>query len=265
MSGGAPVAVRLDVDAGVATIELVRGDTGNPIDADFCRELRAAVDTIGVRDDVRVAVIRTSGRFFSVGGDLTAFLADRDDLPRLVREATVDVGAAMARLARLPVPVVVEVQGQAVGGAISLVAVADVAIAGESATFYGAFNRIGLSPDMGSTTFVTRRVGSRHATNLYLLNQTWTAPQAAERGLVSVVVPDDELRSTADETVGALAAGPTRAMAATRQLLWRAAERSLEEQLEAEADSITVLARTDDAWEGFNAVMDRRPPHFTGR
>lgn len=258
-------AIELVFDGSVASLALARPDIGNPIDEQFCRELREAVDRVGARPDVRVLAIRSSGRFFSVGGDLKSFLRDRDDLPRLVREATVHVGAAMARLARLPIPVVAEVHAQAVGGALALVAAADIAIAAESATFYGAFTRIGLSPDMGSTTLVTRRVGSRHAASLYLLNQTWSAAEAAERGLVSSVVADAELRAVVVGVVDQLASGPTLAFGATKRLLWRSAERSFEEQLEAEADSITNLAASDDAWEGFTAVVERRPPEFHGR
>jgi len=258
-------ALSMEVSAGIGRVTFARPDNGDPIDATFCRELRDAVDALAEESTLRVVVIRSAGRFFSVGGDVKAFRADRDALSAYVRSATVDVGAAMSRLAALPAPVVVEVRGVAAGGSLALVAVADVAVAGASATFYGAFTGIGLSPDMGSTYFVARRVGSRQASNLYLLNQTWTADDALARGLVSIVVADDEVRATTESTVGAFAAGPTAALAATKRLLWQSWDRSLETQLEFEAQSITALARTEDAWEGLAALAERRAPAFHGR
>jgi 2-(1,2-epoxy-1,2-dihydrophenyl)acetyl-CoA isomerase len=258
-------ALSLEITAGIGRITFARPDHGDPIDATFCRELRDAVDALAEESSLRVVVIRSAGRYFSVGGDVKAFRADREALSAYVRSATADVGAAMSRLAALPAPIVVEVRGVAAGGSVALVAVADVAVAGASATFYAAFTGIGLSPDMGSTHFVARRVGSRHASNLYLLNQTWTAADALDHGLVSIVVADDEVEATTESTVAAFAAGPTAALAATKRLLWRTWDHSLETQLEHEAQSITALARTDDAWEGLTAITERRPPVFHGR
>ena len=197
-------ALSLEISGGIGRVTFARPDDGDPIDASFCRELRDVVDALAGEPSLRVVVIRSAGRYFSVGGDVKTFRADREALPAYVRSATVDVGAAMSRLATLPAPVVVEVRGVAAGGSLALVAVADVAVAGTSATFYAAFTGIGLSPDMGNTYFVARRVGSRQASNLYLLNQTWTADEALARGLVSIVVADDEVEATTESTVAAV-------------------------------------------------------------
>ncbi|MGH9271592.1 MAG: enoyl-CoA hydratase/isomerase family protein [Ilumatobacteraceae bacterium] len=259
------VALSCDVTDGVGRVTFTRPERSDPIDSSFCHELREIVDALAGDPTLKVVVIRSTGRFFSVGGDVKALGADRAALRAYVRAATADVGTAMSRLARLPAPVVVEVRGSAAGGALALIAVADVAIASTSATFYGAFVGIGLSPDLGSTYFVSRRVGGRQAANLFVLNQTWTAGEALARGLVSQVAADDEIEAITDSTVAELAAGPTAALAATKRLLWQSWYHSLETQLEHEAASITALAATDDAWEGLAAVNARRRPDFHGR
>jgi 2-(1,2-epoxy-1,2-dihydrophenyl)acetyl-CoA isomerase len=258
-------ALTLEIQDDIATITFARPDTGDPIDAIFCRELLDVVNILADHDALRVVQIRSAGRFFSVGGDVKSFLAEGDALPAYIRSATGDVGPAMSRLASLPVPVVVEVKGPAVGGSLSIVAVADVTIAGSNASFFAAFTGIGLSPDMGNTYFVTRRVGSRQASNFYMLNQTWTADDALAHGLVSFVVPDDELRDRTAQIVGDLATKATAALGATKRLMWRTWDNTLDAQLELEAASITRLAATEDAREGLTAVSERRPAKFHGR
>jgi 2-(1,2-epoxy-1,2-dihydrophenyl)acetyl-CoA isomerase len=257
-------AIHHQSEGPIAQIRFARPDAGDPIDATFCRELREVVDEIAVEAKARAVVITAQGKHFSLGGNIKDFSADRARFPGYVQSATVDINAAMSRLASLPVPVIVAVNGLAVGGSLSLVAVADYAIAARSASFFSAFVGIGLSPDMGSTYFVSRRVGSRHAANLYLLNETWSADEALSRGLISAVVDDAKLARATDLMVERLAAGPTRALGNTKRLLWQTWDGPLEAQLEREAQSIVAMARTDDAWEGLAAVGAKRNPRFRG-
>jgi len=110
-----------------------------------------------------------------------------------------------------------------------------------------------------------RLVGLRRAMELVLLNPTLTAAQAAELGLVTRVVPDGELHEHARELAAQLAAGAPLALAASKRLLWDGVGRSVEAALPDEARTVSELSGTADAREGLAAVIERRPPVFTGR
>src|SRR5690606_18143059 len=124
----------------------------------------------------------------------------------------------------------------------------DFAIAGQSARFYAAYNRIGFVADGAGTHFIPRRVGSRKATEFFLLNQMWDAETAAANGLVNRVVPDAELLDEARALARQLAAGPTRTYGEMKRLLATYTDLPMETQLELEAQAIARCARTDDCW-----------------
>lgn len=267
MSTQAPVftAFTLDVTDGVAHVQLAQGDRGNPFDDAFCSELSALVNACDVDPDVRCVLITAEGRFFSVGGDLRSLGADRDELPRFIKRATIGLHSGVSRMARMDAPVVVAVHGLAAGGAVSLCAAADFVLAARSASFYAAYQGIGLAIDGGGSHAVPRRVGSRRATEFYLRNETWDAERAAELGLISEVVEDDALLDAAWALARELAAGPTRTFGVVKNLLLSSHDTPLETQLELESRAMTAVCATDDTWEGITAVAGKRRPAFTGR
>ncbi|MFT3821252.1 MAG: enoyl-CoA hydratase-related protein [Rubrivivax sp.] len=98
-----------------------------------------------------------------------------------------------------------------------------------------------------------------------LLNQNWTAAEAAANGLVSRVVPDADLQAQAWALARQLAQGPTRAYGEIKNLLLSSFEQPIEAQLELEARAIARTVRSDDAWNAIQAVADKQRPTFTGR
>ncbi|MDI1265494.1 MAG: enoyl-CoA hydratase-related protein, partial [bacterium] len=103
------------------------------------------------------------------------------------------------------------------------------------------------------------------AQELFLLNRRLTAQEALAFGLVSRVVPDNQVESEAATLAAKLAAGPTRAFGAVRRMLRQSFETGLSDQLEAEKNSIVVASTTDDAQEGIAAFVAKRRPNFGGR
>lgn len=258
-------AFTLDVDDGVARIRLVQDERGNPFDETFCADLAAVITECDVRDDVRCVLISGAGRFFSVGGDLRSMTGGgQDGLRQFIKAATIDLHAAVSRMARMDAPVIVAVHALAAGGGVSLAAAADFLLAGRSATFYAAYQGIGLAIDGGGSHFVPRRVGSRRATSFYLRNETWTAEEAHAYGLVSEVCDDDALEETAVALARQLASGPTRTFGEVKNLLLSSGDTPLETQLELEARAMAATTRTADTWEGITAVAARRAPEFRG-
>jgi 2-(1,2-epoxy-1,2-dihydrophenyl)acetyl-CoA isomerase len=257
--------VTLTVTDHIAHIALAQAERGNPLDARFCSDLSRIAASCDEDQDVRAVLITSSGRYFSVGGDLASLGRDRDALPAFLKSATADFHSAISRLARMDAPVVVAVHALAVGGAVSLAAAADFCLAARSASFYAGYTGIGLSCDGGATTFLPRRVGVRRTAEFLMRNQTWTAEQGARFGLISQVVEDAHLPAAAGELAAELATGPTRAFGELKNLLLSSGEQPLESQLECEARAIARTARTQDAWQGISAAAAKLAPTFVGR
>ncbi|MEA2168545.1 MAG: 2-(1,2-epoxy,2-dihydrophenyl)acetyl-CoA isomerase [Solirubrobacteraceae bacterium] len=258
-------AFALDIADGVARVRFTQGARGNPFDATSCAELSLVATECDAGPAVRSVLITAEGRFFSVGGDLASLGESREGLGRFIKNATVGFHSGVSRFARMDAPTVVAVHALAAGGGVSLVAACDFAIAARSATFYAAYPAIGLTVDGGGSYYLPRRVGTRRATAFYLRNETWTAEQALEYGLISEVVDDEDLAAAAADLAAELASGPTRAYGSVKNLLLASSQSTLEGQLELEAREMARIGATDDAWNAINAVARKERPGFEGR
>jgi 2-(1,2-epoxy-1,2-dihydrophenyl)acetyl-CoA isomerase len=255
--------VLLDVADGVARLTLNRPDAANAIDVALARALQVATTRLTETDGLRVVLLTGAGDRFCGGGDVRAF-ASSPDLGATLEEVLSHLHPAVAGLAALDAPVVAAVQGSAAGAGLALVAGADLVLAGASAKFVMAYTGIGLVPDGGSTWYLPRVVGARRALELALTNWVLSAEEAREWGLVTRVVPDDELPEKTDAFVAQLAGGPTRAYAATKRLLRDSSTTDLETQLAREAAAMVAAGRTADGIEGTTAFVEKRRPTFTG-
>jgi 2-(1,2-epoxy-1,2-dihydrophenyl)acetyl-CoA isomerase len=253
------------IDDGLAHIVLNQPDRGNPIDGEFCREFGHCIAELSERDEVRAVLLSARGRLFSVGGDLMSLVKQEDALPRTIKAWTAELHAGIARMVRMRAPVVVAVQGNVAGGSVSLMAAADLVVMAETARISAAFSRIGFSPDSGSTTTVTRRIGMARARRFFLLGETLDARTALSLGLVDFVVADGAVQSEAAQIAKQLAAGPTEAFGAIKRLFCQTADRPFESQLEEEAQTLAAISRTEDAREGVRAFVEKRKPVFVGK
>jgi 2-(1,2-epoxy-1,2-dihydrophenyl)acetyl-CoA isomerase len=254
----------LDIRDHVAHLTLNRPEAYNTITDEVTRELMRAALECDQDPSVRAVLITGAGKAFSAGGDLRGFAAQHDVLPAHIKELTTYLHAAISFLTRMRAPVIAAVNGVAAGAGMSLVCASDIAIAAESARFTMAYTAAGLSPDGSGTFFLPRIVGLRRALDLALTNRVLSAREAQEWGLVSRVVPDDELQAQAGELAARLAAGPTRALGAAKRLIRESWNQTLETQLIFESESIAEMTRTADAWEGIHAFLEKRPPSFKG-
>jgi len=257
--------LRFEAEGGVAQITLDRPDAYNAIDLATCNELMAVAIRCDEDPEIRVAVLTAVGSVFSVGGDIQSFVAAGDRLAELTKRMTVGLHAAVSRFARMDAPLIAAVNGVAAGGGLGLVCCADLAIAAESARFASAYTKSGLSPDTSTTYFLPRLVGWRRAQELILTNRTLSAVEARDWGVVTRVVPDNELEKTVHELAQSLASGATRAYGASKRLLLGSASETLETQMEHEAREIADMARGEDAAEGIRAFLGKRLPRYQGR
>jgi hypothetical protein len=148
------------------------------------------------------------------------------------------------------------------GAGFSLSLTGDFVIAAASARFTMAYTAAGLSPDGSSTYFVPRLIGLRKAQELMLTNRTLTAREACDWGLISRVVPDEDLQEASSTLAKQFANGPSHAQSVVKKLLLCSLGNGLEEQMEIEGREIANAAATGDGTEGILAFVEKRKPNF---
>jgi len=261
----APVLVSRD--GAVATITLNRPSALNALDLAMVDALIPAVAGVAAEASVRVVVVRGAGAHFMAGGDIRTFARELDrpsgertsEFTHLVER----VHIVVETIARMDAPVVARVHGAVAGFGMSLMNACDLAIASDDAYFAAGYRQIGITPDGGGTWSLPRIVGQRRALEILMLGARFDATQALAMGLVNRVVPSAELDAATTAIVRALADGPRHAIAGAKRLVRGSFDRTLSEQLRAEAQSFGRLAGTDDFVEGVAAFLDKRPPRFS--
>lgn len=258
--------VLMEIEGGVATVTLNRPQAFNAMDMALSVALAAAAQRLAADPAVRAVVLTGAGeKAFCAGGDVAAFAADPATVDTFLLEITGHLNRAVGALRAMNAPVIAAVNGIAAGAGLSLVAAADIAIAADTAKFTSAYTQIGLSPDAGSTWFLSRLIGPRRAARLYLENPLLSAAEALEWGILSRVVPAAELKAEVTALARRFAEGPTRAFGAVKMLLAAAAGEDLGAQMALEGSTIAALSRTVDGLEGVAAFAAKRKPVFTGR
>src|SRR5580693_471289 len=232
---------------GAATIELNRPEALNAWNKQFGADLLTALRRTGEDEAIRAVRIIGAGRAFSSGADLKDISGDDltpEGRPNVYKVLTERYHPIMHAIREMGKPVIAAVNGPAVGIGCSLALCCDLVLAAESAYLLLAFVNIGLVPDGGSSLFVPARVGVARAAEMAMLGER------AERS---------------SELAQRLAAGPTRAYAATKRQLNDRIYAGMEQQLELEAKLQQEMAGTDDFLEGVGAFLTKRPARFTGR
>ncbi|WP_431047550.1 enoyl-CoA hydratase/isomerase family protein [Streptomyces sp. P1-3] len=274
--------VRHATDNGVAWITLNRPEVLNAITPDQREYLIWQLGEASADPAVRVAVLTATGRGFCAGADLRGGAAggandadhDRDgtggagrreriagDVTRTIRLGAQRLIAAVLDCEK---PVIAAVNGTAAGLGAHLAFACDLVLAAESAVFVEAFVRRGLVPDGGGAYLLPRLVGPQRAKELMFFGDALSAPDAERLGLVNRVVPDSELAKTARAWAERLAAGPTRTVALTKQLVNASLEADRTAAFAAEAAAQEINMSTADAREGVTAFVERRTPRFHG-
>ncbi|WP_280420503.1 enoyl-CoA hydratase/isomerase family protein [Nocardia carnea] len=249
--------VLLEVDAaGIATLTLNRPGRKNGLNKALVDEAIAALERIAGDDACRVVVLTGAGSAFCSGMDLAERI-EPDELTFMRR-----VGRLCDLIHRLPVPVIAQVRGGAVGFGANLALCADLVLAGESAVFGEIFAERGLSIDGGGSWLVPRLVGLGRAKEIMFLAARVSGEEAARLGLVNRCVPDADLEATVSEWATRLANGPRRALSVIKQQLNTSFERSFAEAIDAEALGQSLAFRSKESREGARAYFEKRAPDF---
>jgi 2-(1,2-epoxy-1,2-dihydrophenyl)acetyl-CoA isomerase len=232
---------------------------GSALSDEAVREATEALRNAG--PEVGAVLLAGEGPNFCTGGDVRAFAAAADP-GALVTARAGEFHAFQRAIADAPVPVIAAVHGWAAGAGLSIVCLADIAVAGTSTRLRPAYPGIGFSPDGGMSWTLPRSVGAARARYILLTNQVLDAGQALALGLVSVVVPDEEITAEAERVAAQIADGPTAALGRIKRLIRDGASAEFGAHLDAEAGQIAASASGAEGREGLRAFAERRPPRF---
>jgi len=265
-AGGALETIDYSVVNGVATICLNRPDEGNAIDLRMGEETLLVARRIAGDPTVRAVLIKGNGPALTVGGDISYFVESLpEDYGRLFARMTAPFHEAFRILSRIDAPIVAAAHGSVAGGGLGYIYAADIVLAAEGTKFVTAFAGIGLSGDGGGTWHLPRLIGPAKAKRMYLENTRIDAAQAVEWGLISEVVPADELQDRALALATKLASGPTRSFSLMRRMFNESSTNTLSEQLLLETDYVEKSGASLDAQNAIASFIDKRRPTFEGQ
>src|SRR4029077_8999497 len=249
--------LRIEIDGQVGTLTLDRPAALNAMSPELIAELWTAAAWLADRAPIRALIVTGAGRAFCSGGDVNWFkrgVTDENvDLPSEVRRGAEALHNAIVDFRRIPYPVIAAINGPAAGAGMSLALSADIRIASDEAFLAIAYGRIGAAPDGGMTYFLPRVVGPAKALELALNDPNLDANAALEAGLVSEVVPADELLERAREKAEKLAAKAPYYVRMTKHLLHESIEHSINDHLQLERHGIADSMGTNDLRRGVTA------------
>lgn len=252
------------VDQGVGRIVLNRPEHHNALGTANAAALAKAIGEV-VADRPRVIVIQARGSIFCAGGDIDEFSKAGDRLAELVDGILNELLPGYLQLAQAPCPVVTVVNGPVGGAGIGLALCGDFVLASDTMKLRTGYAAIGLSPDVGASYFLARRVGMVRAQQWLMLSDAVDAPRCLASGAVDQLFPADALDTAALSFVQRLSASAPASLAAIKRIARESSALSLQAHLVLEQQLLKACARTTDAQEGIAAFVAKRQPCFTGR
>ncbi len=257
--------LQTELEDRIFTITLHRPDRLNAFTIQMRRELLDAFDEADRNDEIRVVIVTGAGRGFCAGADLR----DRGDTFNYggrenISEHRDSGGLVTLRIFESRKPVIAAINGAAVGIGVTMTLPMDIRIASDKAKFGFVFARRGIVPEACSSWFLPRAVGISQAMEWVSTGRIFGPEEALARGLVSRVVPHDELLGAARELAAEIAENTSGvSIALSRHMLWRmlGADHPMEAH-KLDSQAIFAMGQSPDAKEGVESFLEKRPANF---
>ncbi|MFK5978249.1 MAG: enoyl-CoA hydratase family protein [Rhizobiaceae bacterium] len=250
----------------IAHVSLNRPDRKNPLTFESYAELRDWFRELHYCDDVDVVVFGSNGGNFSSGGDVHEIIGPltkmtMKELLRFTR-MTGDLVKAILNCGK---PVIAAVDGICVGAGAIIAMVSDLRIATPQAKTAFLFARVGLAGcDMGACAILPRIIGQGRAAELFFTGRSMTADEGERWGFYNKIVEADMLEGEALDLATSIAAGPSFAHMMTKTMLQQEWSMSIDQAIEAEAQTQAICMQTEDFKRAFNAFVNKEKPTFEG-
>jgi len=241
----------------ILRIQLNRPERKNAMTLAMYNTMADLLNDAAKDDQIRVVLWHGAGDSFSAGNDIQDFLKNPPGAGESPQARLIEA------LINFDKPIVVAVQGAAIGGGTTMLTHCDFVFAGESAKFQMPFVDLALVPEFGSSYSVPARIGYLRAAELILLGARFDARRAAELGLVTRVVPDQELLATATDTARKVAEKAPAALQACKRLMRSSTRDQLERAVKLELQEFSERVRSAEAKEAFSAFIEKRKPNFS--
>jgi methylglutaconyl-CoA hydratase len=255
--------LQLAYEGATTILTLSRPEKRNAISQRMIQELLAALDE-AEKSDARALILTGSGKAFCAGMDLEGLKA----LNAMSQSQNVEDSRRMAflfhRLYAFPKPVIAAVNGAAIAGGCGLATLADFTLAVPEAKFGYTEVRIGFLPALVSV-FLRRQIGEKHTRDLLLSGRVMEAEEAHRLGLVTEIVPIENLLSRAKEIAAILLAASPSSLTRTKRLLVETGDAELKQELERAIRENAEIRQTADFREGLAAFLEKRDPKWIGR
>ena len=255
----------MERDGGVVTVTMNRPSRKNAADGAMFVGLRDTFVEIERNPEDRCLVLTGAEGNFCTGADLSDTSHPMMDLgqPGIVRMRRLnEVAAALASITK---PTIAKVDGLAVGAGLSLALGCDLIVATDRARFSMIFAKRGLSPDLGASWLLPRRVGMAKAKEMTLLGEMVDAVAAESMGLVNRIVPIDDIDGEVFELATRLAGGPTLALGSSKALLDNSYLTTFAQALDDEGRAQAINFGSEDTAEAIRAFLTKSEPNFKGR
>jgi enoyl-CoA hydratase len=244
----------------IAVVRLNRPQQLNALSGELMDELVAALQELDDDDAIRAIVLGGDERAFAAGADITE-LAEGTTIS-MYRDRRIDRWDVIRNLRT---PLVAAVSGYCLGGGCELAMTCDVIVASETARFGQPEINLGVLPGAGGTQRLTRAVGKAVAMDMILTGRMISAEEARELGLVARVVVKEAWLAEAKSAARSIAAKSPISVRLAKEAIDQAFETPLSAGLAAERRAFYIARASEDATEGLNAFVEKRPPDFKGR
>lgn len=250
--------ILLDKQEGVGLVTLNRPDALNALNNQLLRELGEALLALDADDSIGAIVLTGSEKAFAAGADIKE-MAELSFADVVKQDKFADINNVFARVRK---PIIAAVSGYALGGGCEIAMACDFIIAAESAKFGQPEIKLGVIPGIGGSQRLTRLVGKSKAMDMMLTGRMMDATEAERSGLVSRIVPTDDLLDQTMEVAESIAELSLPSVCAAKEATNRALETTLTEGLLFERRVFHSLFATEDQKEGMNAFIEKRQPQF---
>ncbi len=263
--------ILVETQEGVTTITLNRPERMNALNRQMILEIVSVLDSVkGGAGDTRVIVLTGAGRGFCGGADLKDPRGPAGLIPETSPESKRQglrqgIYPLILGIRNCDLPVIAMMNGDAAAGGCDLALTCDIRIGSEKTRFMEAFARIGLFPGTGGCWFLPRMVGTSKAAEMVFTGDPISAQEAYQWGLISQLVPHEELRERTMVLARRIAAGPPIAIRLGKMVMQRSMDASLETSLELAAASESITLTSEDHKEGLAAFLEKREAKFRGR